>query len=108
MFQDVGNVVAEEGDANMSSGDAPSGNKYHRRIPSVESIGESVVGDVYSVLEAFGVTCPARAHAIKKLLCAGIRGKGDSIQDLKETKDAIVRAIELETQRLNEMKPKGQ
>lgn len=87
--------------------DAPSGNKYHRLIPSVVAINEYVTADVYSVLEAFRVTCPARQHAIKKLLCAGIRGKGDSLQDLRETKDAIVRAIELETQRLNEMKPKG-
>lgn len=86
---------------------APSGNKYHRRIPSVESIGEFTTGDVYSVLEAFQVTCPARQHAIKKLLCAGIRGKGDSLQDLRETKDAIVRAIELETQRINERTPKA-
>lgn len=63
--------------------DAPSGNKYHRRIPSVEDIGGSTIGDVYSVLEAFQVTCPARQHAIKKLLCAGLRGKGDSLQDLR-------------------------
>ncbi len=82
--------------------DAPSGNKYHRRIPSVETIGEFTTGDVYSVLEAFQVTCPARQHAIKKLLCAGIRGKGDSLQDLRETADAITRAIELETQRINQ------
>lgn len=86
--------------------DAPSGNKYHRRIPSVEDISGFTVGDVYSVLEAFQVTCPARQHAIKKLLCAGIRGKGDSLQDLRETKDAVVRAIELETQRINQRTPK--
>lgn len=83
-----------------------SGNKYHRRIPSVEDLGGFAVGDVYSVLEAFNVTCPARQHAIKKLLCTGIRGKGDSLQDLRETKDAVVRAIELETQRINERTPK--
>jgi len=89
------------------SSESPSGNKYHRRIPSVESIGEFTIRDVYSVLEAFQVTCPARQHAIKKLLCAGIRGKGDSLQDLRETKDAIVRAIELETQRLSKMNMKA-
>jgi hypothetical protein len=76
-----------------------SGNKYHRRIASVENINEFTTVDVYSVLEAFKVTCPARQHAIKKLLCSGIRGKGDAIQDLKEARDAILRAIELETQR---------
>ena len=35
------------------SSDAPSGNKYHRRIPSVETISGFTIGDVYSVLEAF-------------------------------------------------------
>ncbi len=53
--------------------------------------------DVYSVLLAFDVTCPARQHAIKKLLCSGIRGKGDTLQDLKETKVAVERAIEIES-----------
>ena len=76
-----------------------SGNKYHRRIHSVESLTESAVVDVYSVLEAFQVSCPARQHAIKKLLCSGIRGKGDTLQDLRETRDAVERAIVLETQR---------
>ena len=33
-----------------------------------KEINLGVVVDVYDVLEAFGVTCPARAHAIKKLL----------------------------------------
>lgn len=55
--------------------------------------------DVYAVIETFGVQCPARQHAIKKLLCSGIRGKGNAIQDLRETKVAIDRAIKLEEQR---------
>lgn len=75
-----------------------SGNKYLRKI------GKNTDGlsDVYDVLEAFNVTCPARQHAIKKLLCSGLRGKGDSIQDLKESADAIKRAIELEVDRCSE------
>jgi hypothetical protein len=81
------------------SQDSHSGNKYHRRIASVENISEFTTVDVYSVLEAFKVACPARQHAIKKLLCSGIRGKGDAIQDLREARDAILRAIALETQR---------
>lgn len=52
--------------------------------------------DVYRVLLAFEVTCPARQHAIKKLLCAGIRGKGDTMQDLREALESIEAAIELE------------
>lgn len=69
-----------------------SGNKYHRTIHGLSG-GEATV-DVYSVLLAFVVTCPGRQHAIKKLLCAGIRGKGDEAQDLREARDALDRAIQ--------------
>lgn len=84
-----------------------SGNKYHRRIASVTNINEFSTVDVYSVLEAFQVHCPARQHAIKKLLCSGLRGKGDALQDLKECRDAITRAIELETQRVENVQAKA-
>ncbi len=81
-----------------------SGNKYHRVVRSVLVLDDSTVADVYSVLVAFDVKCPAIQHAVKKLLCAGLRGKGDRLQDLKESKDAITRAIELETQLQNSRK----
>lgn len=68
--------------------------KYNREIRNKEN--QSIVVDVYDVLVAFKVTCPARAHAVKKLLCAGIRGKGDSIQDLTEAVMAVERAREIE------------
>ena len=64
-----------------------SGNKYHRRIIGLDGITTYV--DVYRVLDAFNVTDPGLQHAIKKLLCAGIRGKGDTKQDLSEAQDAI-------------------
>jgi hypothetical protein len=51
--------------------------------------------DVYDVLKAFGVTCPAVAHAVKKLLCAGQRGHKTAVQDLQEAVYAINRAIEM-------------
>jgi hypothetical protein len=51
--------------------------------------------DVYAVLDAFDVRCPARQHAIKKLLCAGIRGKNNELDDLREAEDAIKRAIQM-------------
>lgn len=70
----------------------PVRNKYLRQVPQTDI-------DVYDVLVAFNVTCPARAHAIKKLLCAGIRGKGGVSQDLKESIQAIERAIQLYEQR---------
>lgn len=50
--------------------------------------------DVYTVLQAFEVASHALGHAIKKLLCAGIRGKGDKLQDLTESKVTIDRGIQ--------------
>lgn len=70
----------------------PTGSKYIRNIHN--SNGE-LLADVYDVLKAFGVTCPARAHAIKKLLCAGLRDKGDELNDVYESIDACIRATEL-------------
>ena len=67
-----------------------SGSKYLRPIKLINGMV-----DVYSVLVAFAVNCPARQHAIKKLLCSGWRGKGDELQDLREARDAIDRAIQL-------------
>lgn len=80
-----------------------SGSKYLREVTC--SIDGRV--DVYAVLEAFNVTCPARQHAIKKLLCTGIRGKGDSRQDLQEASDAVSRAIQMEEARLLKGTPNG-
>ena len=51
--------------------------------------------DVYDVLNAFNVTCPARQHAIKKLLKTGQRGFKDERKDLNEAIDSINRSIEL-------------
>lgn len=72
-----------------------SGSKYLRSVPC------SLLGrvDEYAVLDAFDVTCPARQHAIKKLLCSGIRGKADTMQDLREARDAIDRAIQMQEAR---------
>jgi hypothetical protein len=72
--------------------------KYRRVIRDIDT-GQPIVVDVYAVLEAFRVTCPARQHAIKKLLAAGTRGKGDTIQDLQEAVVAVQRAVLLEEQR---------
>lgn len=69
-------------------------NKYLRRIQAVDGPA-FVTADVYSILVGFNVTCPARQHSIKKLLCAGLRGKGDALQDLVEARQAIDRAIQL-------------
>ena len=39
-------------------------NKYQRQVPNTTI-------DIYDVLKAWGVTCPATQHAIKKLLQPG-------------------------------------
>lgn len=68
--------------------------KYHREI------APDVWVDVYDVLDAFGVTNPGNQHAIKKQLMPGNRGVKDKIQDLKEARASLDRAIELEERKL--------
>ncbi len=72
-----------------------SHNKYNRTIYSSILKGAGIMVDVYAVLNAFDVRCPARQHAIKKLLLAGQRGKGDELQDLTEAGEAVTRAIQM-------------
>jgi hypothetical protein len=64
-------------------------NKYLRDCPYSKV-------DVYRVLEIFQVTNPAIQHAVKKLLCTGIRGGGkDFDQDLAESIQTLVRLQEM-------------
>ncbi len=56
--------------------------KYNRPITGIDGVKTTV--DVYRVLSAFAVVEPELQHSIKKMLCLGIRGKGDYIQDLDE------------------------
>jgi len=80
-----------------------SGNKYIRLIHGVKMgdthIPDAIHIDVYEVLDAFGITCSATQHALKKLLCAGLRSKGSVLQDLKEARDSITRAIQMQERR---------
>jgi hypothetical protein len=75
-----------------------SGSKYLRNILQYLVNG---CCDVYAVLLAFDVRCPARQHAIKKLLCSGLRDKGSVLQDLREARDAVDRAIQFAEMRGN-------
>jgi hypothetical protein len=82
------------------------GSKYLRTIRGwrrepVAGVADAVIEvevqvDVYAVLVAFAVTCPATAHAVKKLLCAGQRGKGSIHADLVGARAAVDRAIEIQ------------
>ena len=68
-------------------------NRYEKTFRSTS--GEKFRADVYSVLVAFGVTCPARQHAIKKLLMPGQRGAKGEMQDLDEALVSVSRAIDM-------------
>ncbi len=68
------------------------GGKYHRNVHDTGGAYLGVV-DVYCVLDAFGVTNPGVQHAVKKLLCSGIRDKGPVEQDLIEAIESIERAL---------------
>jgi len=77
---------------------APAGSKYKRQLHQTlpEGIaGASVIVDIYDVLRAWEVTCPAIQHAIKKLLQPGQRGSKSAAQDLREAIGSIERAIQL-------------
>ena len=67
-------------------------NKYSRTIKDINGARIGLV-DVYSVLNAFKVDNSAVAHAIKKLLVSGKRGHKTIAQDLKESIQAIERAL---------------
>lgn len=97
LYARVSNALDEGVEAEAKNArEKHSGSKYLREI---RCLVDGRV-DVYAILEAFAVTCPARQHAIKKLLCSGIRGKGDTAQDLNEARDAIDRAVQMELSRL--------
>ena len=63
-------------------------NKYQRQVPSTTI-------DIYDILNAYRVTCPATQHAIKKLLQPGERGHKNKITDLREALASIERAIQM-------------
>jgi hypothetical protein len=75
-------------------------NKYQRKLTSplmvwdrdLDETETEVIIDVYDVLDAFNVSNPATAHAIKKLLCTGSRGAKDWETDLQEAIDSLERA----------------
>lgn len=79
--------------------DQHGGAKYLRVVHPADGKGEPINVDVYCVIEAFGITCPALAHALKKILACGQRGKGTKLDDIDGVFDAMWRARELQKQR---------
>ena len=67
-------------------------NHYFKNVAHLESL------DVYRVLQLFGVTDPCLQHAIKKLLCAGLRGVKNQGKDIQEAIDSLQRALEMRSE----------
>jgi hypothetical protein len=71
--------------------------KYTKMITGLD-VGNNTANvyiDVYDVLKAFDVRCPALQHLIKKALNVGVRGHKDHTTDLQDIMDSSIRAIEL-------------
>ena len=47
--------------------------------------------DVYRVINIFGVSDPCIQHALKKLLCSGVRGHKDQSKDIQDVIDTLAR-----------------
>lgn len=73
------------------------GNKYHREIIGLD--GTKTTVDVYRVLDAFKTDCAATDHAIKKMLCAGLRGHKDKLTDYDNAIESLIAARDLLTQK---------
>ncbi|MCF0178618.1 MAG: hypothetical protein HUJ97_00025 [Bacteroidales bacterium] len=67
--------------------------KYNREIIGLD--GKVTTVDVYRVLDAFQVTDPATQHAIKKMLCLGLRGHKDYLTDIDDSIESLQKAKEL-------------
>lgn len=51
--------------------------------------------DVYRVIELWGPMHAAQEHALKKILCTGIRGSKDTDKDIQEAIDTLTRWQEM-------------
>lgn len=70
---------------------------YNRDIVGLD--GTKTTVDVYRVLDAFKTESAAIDHAVKKLLCAGIRHQKDRKQDFEEAIKSIQAELLLMSQR---------
>ncbi len=63
------------------------GNKYHRTIYGL--CGTPVKVDVYRVSDAFPTGSVPIDHAVKKMLCAGLRGHKDKLTDIDNAIESL-------------------
>ena len=73
-------------------------NKYNREIIGLDGTVTTV--DCYRVIDAFKVADPATQHAIKKLLCLGMRGHKDYLTDIDDSIESLRKAKELYGQKM--------
>lgn len=64
------------------------GDKYLKAITDRRT-GDCINVDIYDVLVAFNITCPAMQHALKKMLAAGKRGHKSYSTDCNEAINSI-------------------
>lgn len=71
-----------------------TGRKHSHYFKDVSHLN---VIDVYRVGDLFEIDDPSGSiqHAVKKLLCGGIRGAKDARKDLEEARDTIIRKLEM-------------
>lgn len=82
-----------------NSSEFKDGDKYIRTITGLD--GTKTTVDVYRVLDAFNTGCAATDHAIKKMLCAGLRGHKDKLTDYDNAIESLQAAKELLMQKGN-------
>jgi hypothetical protein len=70
-----------------SSKPKEDGNKYHRTIYGL--CGTPVKVDVYRVSDAFPTGSAPIDHAVKKMLCAGLRGHKDKLTDIDNAIESL-------------------
>lgn len=63
------------------------GNKYHRTIYGL--CGTPVQVDAYRVSDAFPTGSSPIDHAVKKMLCAGLRGHKDKLTDIDNAIESL-------------------
>ena len=73
-------------------------NKYNREIIGLDGTVTTV--DCYRVIDAFHVADPATQHAIKKLLCLGLRGHKDYLTDIDDSIESLQKAKKLYGQKV--------
>ena len=72
--------------------------KYNREIIGLDGTVTTV--DCYRVIDAFHVADPATQHAIKKMLCLGLRGHKDYLTDIDDSIESLQKAKELYGQKM--------